>query len=368
MSNTPKPSPAMFASRRPSGPAYRVFTVAPAYGGELVVTDGAKVEVVAIKAANTSISAVIIGEEGRGRERAVLPCPAVPEGERLMVASVGTSQSGKPRLNAAQGVPSPDAVIVVLRTPMGYRGGNTHTGEPVGWKCPCGGTGSGATPDACPQCKVARMGYSGPRPEFASFPGEIIARGRIAQGDAGRMGSGEELVVVLKRGGVFRIRIFSDGRRRPSVYYGYWDGEHVVLMTAEERELLMDAQAEEAPAPVVDPKGDDGLVLLREQLAAWRTAMGREHRSVRNTPVARAARDQVGAALRGGGRSALEAAYQAAENVRGTTLAVLALHRTDFSKSVAVPSVVAPVEPLADWEKKLLGLTDETVEPEELSE
>ena len=167
MSNTPTPSPAMFAGRRPSGPAYRVFTVAPAYGGELVITDGAKVEAVAIKAANTSISAVIIGEEGRGRERAVLPCPAVPDGDRLMVASVGTSQSGKPRLNAAQGAPSPDAAIIVFRTPMGFRGGNAHTGESVGWKCRCSASGSDATPDTCPQCAASRTGYSGPL--FHSF-------------------------------------------------------------------------------------------------------------------------------------------------------------------------------------------------------
>ncbi len=356
MSNTPKPSPAMFAGRRPSGPAYRVFTVAPAYGGGLVVTDGAKVEAVAIKAANTSISAVIIGEEGRGRERAVLPCPAVPEGERLMAASVGTSQSGKPRLNAAQGAPSPDETIIVFRTPMGVRGGNAHTGEPVGWKCPCGASGSDATPDTCPQCAASRTGYSGPRREFAPFPGEIIARGRIAEGDAGRMGSGEQLVAVVKKNAVFRIRIFSDGRRRPSVYYGNWDGEHVVLMTAEERELLMDAQAEGTTAHVVDPGGDDGLELLREQLGAWLTAMGREHRNVRNTPEARRVRDLVGAALRGGRETELKAAHRAATSVRGTSLASFKLSQTSFRETPVATSQVAaqiPEESLADWEREL---------------
>lgn len=357
MSNTPKPSPAMFAGRRPSGPAYRVFTVAPAYGGGLIVTDGAKVEAVAIKAANTSISAVLIGEEGRGRERAVLPCPAVPEGERLMAASVGASQSGKPRLNSAQGALSSDAAVVVLRTSMGFRGGNAHTGEPVGWKCRCGASGSDATPDTCPQCAASRTGYSGPRREFAPFPGEIIARGRIAQGDAGRMGSGEQLVVVLKRGAVFRIRIFSDGRSRPSVYYGHWDGEHVVLMTAEERELLMDAQAEESTtAPVTDPQGDDGLELLRMQLGAWRAAMSREHRTVRNTPEARRVRDLVGAALRGGREAELKAAHRAAASVRGTSLASFKLSQTSFRETPVATSQVAaqiPEEPLADWEREL---------------
>lgn len=159
MSITTKPSPAMFARKVPSGPAYRVFTVA---GSDVKV--GATVESIPLKGVDKAISALVVGEEGRGRRRGVLPCPPAPlvpcpdQGRRvwrdtsgtcsrcqaelpaaeageyyvthpangtvtgsLLVARVGTTQSGKPRLDRATAAADPAAAIVLFRTPMGFR-------------------------------------------------------------------------------------------------------------------------------------------------------------------------------------------------------------------------------------------------------
>lgn len=264
MSTTPSPA----TPRTAASSSYHLFTVAPDYiRGELVVSPGAEVTSVAIKAAGSSIPAIVVGEQGKGRDRAVLPCPAVPAGERLMAATIGPARSGKPRLFAPNDDPSNMGVIIVFRTPMGHRGGNAHWGD---------------------------------RPN-TPFPGEILARGRIAQGDAGRMGSGYQFVALLQDGDAFTVRVFSDGRSRPQQYIGCWNGGRLAWMLEEEQELLLDA-------------GEDAvsdLEPLRAKLRKWQGEIRREQASFRNSALVSRVRNQVEQALRGGGQRELEAARQA---------------------------------------------------------
>jgi hypothetical protein len=268
--------------------SYRVFTI---QGGK--ATEGAEVGTLNIKGADVQIPAVIIGQEGRGRERGVLPvsglqiqpcptrgknmswpdiqqtrqkdgsydyrCPTCQVGVEkgpgdmptfcvhpdagdipaasIEFAEVGQTQAGKPKLFARADAASDDFVILVMRTGMGYRGGNAHTGDRAGWKCSafsCGEAGEGVPPAACPKCGKSEN-YSGPQPTFARFPGQVIVRGHIAQGDAGRMGGGEQLVVVMPKDVVFRTAYSGRLYGGPSSHYYKWDGERLLSATWDER-------------------------------------------------------------------------------------------------------------------------------------
>jgi hypothetical protein len=169
------------------------------------VYEGATVTQFSLKNAGIVIPAIVIGEEGHGRALGVLPVKFIegstPEkewsekGETLLhSAIIGATRAGKPKLlQTIEG--ADEKCICVFRTSIGFRGGNFHSGDLIGEGI------------------------------FAAFPGEIITRGIIAQGDAGRMGSGEQIVAVIPPKSVFRTaytgRLYG---KAPSHYY-MWDGK-----------------------------------------------------------------------------------------------------------------------------------------------
>lgn len=254
--------------------SYRVFTIE---SGK--VTAGAVIEILHLKGAGIDIPAVMVGEEGRGRERGVVPVgnpPMVPcpdrntdvrtssekceecgtalgekkEGSytrnhpdvgmvqgRLMFAEVGQTKAGRPKFFSKGEATTDERVILVFRTGMGYRGGNNHSGDRLEWKCSkCDASGDGATmPEACPKCGATGGWDGGPRIKFAPFPGEIIAKGRIAQGDAGRMGDGEQIVALVPKGVVFRTAYSGRLYGAPSAHYYMWNGSELLVATWEER-------------------------------------------------------------------------------------------------------------------------------------
>jgi hypothetical protein len=76
-----------------------------------------------------------------------------------------------------------------------------------------------------------------PAPEKCfPFPGEIIAEGTIAQGDAGRAGSGDQIVALMPHGVVFRTGYSRRRYGKPSAHYYVFDGEKILAATREERE------------------------------------------------------------------------------------------------------------------------------------
>ncbi len=252
---------------------FRVFTAASG-----AVEPGAEVGAFSLSGAGVTIPAILIGSEGRGRQLGVLPvadpprvpCPdrgkevwtsaeacgrcgaalAAEEGKptrrhadagevtgRVLFAEVGSTKAGKPKLFSRPELPAAEKVIVVLRTPMGFRGGNAHTGDRAGWVCgrSCGASAEGAieVPESCPGCGA--KGYDGPKLRVAEFPGEVICRGVIAEGIAGRMGSGEQLVALIPRGAVFRTAYSGRLYGSPSSHYYKWDGERLLSATWQER-------------------------------------------------------------------------------------------------------------------------------------
>jgi len=155
-------------------------------------------------ASGLKIAALIIGERGRGRELGILPVEGAQPGEELRAASIGKTRSGRPKLIARPEPNTNDAVIVVLRTPIGFRGNNKH----------CGKT------------------------EQDPFPGNVLTRGIIAQGAAGRMGSGDQLIALVPKGKVWSIHI--GGRRygAPHTYYYTFDGHRIKVAIEDDVEKL----------------------------------------------------------------------------------------------------------------------------------
>lgn len=185
----------------------RVFTVV---NGK--VTAGQRVEDHELKNAGLTIKVVKVGEAGRGRKLDVLPVQGNIKDDLIMYASVGQTRSGNPKLFVADQANTNDKCIVVFRTNIGFRGSNSHTGDRRG------------TDD------------NGKPTGFLEFPAlDILARGVIAQGDAGRAGSGDQLVAVMPRGVVFRTGYGGRLYGAPAAHYYMFDGETIKGVTWEER-------------------------------------------------------------------------------------------------------------------------------------
>jgi len=134
----------------------------------------------------------------------------------IKAAQVGTTRSGAPKLfemAAGQDCDS-EAAIVVFRTYIGFRGGNSHTGD--------------CEPDRAPDGSL----------RFKPFPGRWLVKGHIAQGAAGRMGRGEQGIAVVPRGVVFRTGYSDRLYGNPAAHYYIFDGNEIISATWEERQLL----------------------------------------------------------------------------------------------------------------------------------
>lgn len=216
------------------------FPVYTVRGG--AVARGAEVTSFALKGAGVEIPAVVVGEAGRGRSTGVLPVSG-GRVDRVLTAAVGVTRSGRPKLLVREEEEgwSPDAVLVVLRSPIGFRGKNRHSGDIRGWRCAsiaCNERDEQPlpVPEECPFCGAKPNGYwDGPVKLFHEFPGEVLVEGRIAQGDAGRMGSGRQLVALIPRDTVFRVGIGGRLYGKPSAFYYMWNGEELLAATWEER-------------------------------------------------------------------------------------------------------------------------------------
>jgi hypothetical protein len=190
------------------------------------VREGATVEVFRLSTAEVEIPAILIGEEGRGRKLGVLPVQLLPSSYKewqgkgevtISAALVGETKAGRPKLIETSGITDTEKCICVFRTQIGYRGANEHTGDRDG----------GTEEDR----------WGAEHPTFYAFPGEVLCEGIIAQGDAGRMGSGRQIVAVMPAGIVFRTgysgRLYGAPRAH---YYLFRDGQ-ILSATWEEREV-----------------------------------------------------------------------------------------------------------------------------------
>jgi len=235
-----------------------------------VVERGVRVNSFTLKGAGVTIPAVIIGEEGRGRQLGVLPVQLLPEQYQewqekgrthIFFAEIGTTKAGKPKLFQTEKADTLEKCICVFRTEIGFRGGNSHTGDRKEeyWERKWYASFPESVPmkERYTREEVLRYSreylearYPGEdidqysptagfrrRLDFYPFPGEVLCEGIIAQGDAGRMGSGSQLVAIMPENIVFRTGYSGRLYGAPGAhYYIYRDGQ-ILSATWEEREV-----------------------------------------------------------------------------------------------------------------------------------
>jgi len=202
---------------------YRVFTVK-----HELVKPYAIARPLTLAGAAVQIWAVTVGQQGRGRCLGVLPVEfqgGEPAGEeiRFSIASLSETRMGRPKL-IVPASPDPDQIsrrkaIVVLLTEPGFRGSCGHAGERI-------------------EIKEPEADSSRPETNFFPFPGKILVEGRTAQGDAGRMGGGPQIVAL-----VYTAEVFSAWRRgrlygAPAAHFYMFDGERIFTATWKERQIL----------------------------------------------------------------------------------------------------------------------------------
>ena len=226
------------------------------------VTEGARVETFTLQGAGVSIPAITIGEEGRGRKLGILPVQLFPDSHKewqeegyvyINFAEIGTTKAGKPKLFQTEDADTTEKCVCIFRTMIGYRGGNSHTGDRKEEYWVPNWVGSSKLSDLSLELKekytkeearkIAEEVNSSldalfrREIEFHPFPGEILCEGIIAQGAAGRVGSGYQYVAVMPEDTVFRTGYSGRLYGTPSAdYYIFRDGR-ILAATWEEREI-----------------------------------------------------------------------------------------------------------------------------------
>lgn len=235
----------------------KIFTVR---SGEVI--EGVKVDSFKLSSVDVTIPAIMIGEEGRGRRLGVLPVQLLPDSyeewkengyTHIYAAKIGATKAGRPKLFQVESADTLEKCVCVLRTMIGYRGSNSHTGDLKAEYWVPGRVWRQDITDLIGEEKLRftkeeamiiakKLDFTWDfvferDAVFYPFPGEILSEGIIAQGDAGRMGSGEQLVAVMPANTVFRTGYSGRLYGAPSEhYYIYRDGE-LLAATLEEREL-----------------------------------------------------------------------------------------------------------------------------------
>lgn len=207
------------------------------------------------------IETLTVGEQGRGRSLGVLPVAGIAADAELRAARIGETKSGKPKLFAANAPTTTEKYIVVLRTDIGFRGHNSHTGDrhPEGgqWVCKNDHAHTGWSPEQppqCPLCKEAGLPDYDPevwdwetkrnsppewRREFLPWPAErTLVEGMIAQGDAGRMGDGQQFIAVIPEKTVFRTGYSGRLYGAPGHHYHWLIDGRCQSLTWDERSML----------------------------------------------------------------------------------------------------------------------------------
>ena len=235
------------------------------------VSLGAKVEAFQLSGTGVTIPAILVGEKGRGRKLGVLPVQLLPDSYKewqekgevvITAATVAQTKAGKPKLIEVSEVTDTGRCVCVFRTKIGYRGGNSHTGDRKEEYWVREWYASFSFPESVPMKErytwevVQRYSreylmarYSGedisqysPNAgcrrvlDFPPFPGEILCEGIIAQGAAGRMGSGTQLVAVMPAGVVFRTGYSGRLYGAPAAHYYIFRDGQILSATWEERE------------------------------------------------------------------------------------------------------------------------------------
>lgn len=206
---------------------YQIFTISSG-----TVSLGATVTKLTLKGAGVDIPVLTVGETGRGRHQEALavhlPQDLYAEWQekgsaRVFAGKIGKTQSGKWKLFVEAEADTDEKIIAVMSTKIGFRGGNSHTGDRTG--------------------ETTKDVFAGREyPVFSEFPGTVLVQGAIAQGDAGNMGCGNQIIAVVPKDVWFRTGYSGRLYGGPSAHYYRWDGKVLTAMTWDERQLVKTSQ------------------------------------------------------------------------------------------------------------------------------
>jgi hypothetical protein len=231
---------------------YKIFTIGSASG---IVEEGATVEKFKLSGAGIYIPAILVGEEGRGRKLGVLPVQLLEDSRKnyeekgevkIFFGELGQTRSGYPKLFEKEGHASSEEALVVFRTKIGFRGWNSHGGDRVIEPCPNQGKEIEADyRGECPLCGIKMSKnpnywihpFDGVRIYHSEFPGKVIVEGIIAQGQAGRMGSGKQIIALVPRGIIFSTQYGGRLYGAPSAHYYVFNGSEIISATWKERQV-----------------------------------------------------------------------------------------------------------------------------------
>lgn len=155
-------------------------------------------EVIAREFKFGTINGITLGEHGRGRQQIFLPTPQGLEGAVGSLRTdltIGLTKAGKPRINRSKD----KDMYLALSTERGYtRRGNGIVKTPVGQTV------------------------------------ELIARGNGADGDAGRIGYWDVVLVKAREGNVFRVTWGGSGYGYEPTFYVVHNGQ---VLEADQQEV-----------------------------------------------------------------------------------------------------------------------------------
>lgn len=184
---------------------------------------------------------ITVGESGRGRELGMLFVKNAKPGDVVYYGELDEEKA----LCACQHSKL-DFALVVLKTVHGFRGSCKHAGDRYVGPCPRQGE-TIRYRYACPKCNTRSPNgefEQWTHPQYGQvhthlhFPGEVITQGIIADGAAGRMASGEQIIAVVPEGIVFSALRSGRLYGSPKEHYYLFDGEQIITATWAERETL----------------------------------------------------------------------------------------------------------------------------------
>jgi hypothetical protein len=182
------------------------------------VTNTAKVTMMTLSS-GIQIPVIQVGEPGRGRKLAFLPVQLLPDSQKVWEhdgsvdishATIGKTLKGAPKIIESGAGSGNTEALIIVPTMIGYRGGNSHTGDRID-------------------------GYDPENIQFQPSPFTILCEGYIAQGDAGNMGSGSQYIATVPTNWVFRTGYSGRLYGAPKSHYYIFTGSQILVATWDER-------------------------------------------------------------------------------------------------------------------------------------
>lgn len=229
------------------------------------VTIGARVE--KVSRGNFEFPAITVGEEGRGRKLAFIPVKLTSVQYKswkdkgyaeVYNVSLVKNEKGVTMFKELEKQNNDSNCVVVMKNGIGFRGWNEYTGSlkdeyyefdmvTVQWEAERLGVAikdrysydeARMISQFLQEKGVVRKGFSDTegferKVVYHPFPIKVLAKGVIAQGDAGKMGKGSQIIGVVSPTMVFRVCYGGRLYGKPDQYYYVYDGKTVHSMTEE---------------------------------------------------------------------------------------------------------------------------------------